>query len=147
LQPVLLALRNRDAGERLFRIPAQSVGKENELETRSTQSVGKGKRVENSFYAERGKGKRVGNSFYAECGKGKRVENSFYAERGNEIREKSGESMYLSDISIRRPVLATVMSLAVLLVGLVAYDRLSIREYPDIDEPVISITRRESGNH
>ncbi len=53
--------------------------------------------------------------------------------------------MYLSDISIRRPVLATVMSLAVLLVGLVAYDRLSVREYPDIDEPVISIATTYQG--
>ncbi|QTA85573.1 efflux RND transporter permease subunit [Desulfonema magnum] len=48
--------------------------------------------------------------------------------------------MYLSDISIRRPVLATVMSLIILLVGLVAYDRLTVREYPDIDEPVVSVT-------
>ncbi|MDM8535580.1 efflux RND transporter permease subunit [Desulfobacterales bacterium HSG17] len=48
--------------------------------------------------------------------------------------------MNLSEISIKRPVLATVMSLIILLVGLVAYDRLSVREYPDIDEPVISVT-------
>lgn len=48
--------------------------------------------------------------------------------------------MYLSDISIRRPVLATVMTLAVLLVGLIAYDRLPVREYPDIDEPVVSVS-------
>ncbi|QTA81065.1 Acriflavin resistance family protein [Desulfonema limicola] len=47
--------------------------------------------------------------------------------------------MNLSEISIKRPVLATVMSLIILLVGLVAYDRLTVREYPDIDEPVISV--------
>ncbi|MBV0932055.1 efflux RND transporter permease subunit [Marinobacterium weihaiense] len=47
--------------------------------------------------------------------------------------------MILSDISIKRPVLATVMSLLVLLVGLIAYDRLSVREYPKIDVPVVSV--------
>ncbi|WP_207477712.1 efflux RND transporter permease subunit [Arenibaculum pallidiluteum] len=48
--------------------------------------------------------------------------------------------MRLSEISIRRPVFATVMSLAILLVGLVAYQRLSVREYPNIDEPVVTVT-------
>jgi multidrug efflux pump len=47
--------------------------------------------------------------------------------------------MTLSDISIRRPVLATVMSLAIVLIGLMAYSRLSVREYPNIDEPVITV--------
>ena len=44
--------------------------------------------------------------------------------------------MFLPELSIRRPVLATVMSLIVILVGLIAYDRLTVREYPKIDEPV-----------
>ncbi len=48
--------------------------------------------------------------------------------------------MKLSDLSIRRPVLATVLSLGVLLLGLIAYDRISVREYPNIDEPAISVT-------
>lgn len=47
--------------------------------------------------------------------------------------------MILSDISIRRPTLAIVINLVLILLGLVALDRLSIREYPDIDVPVISI--------
>src|SRR5262245_42049777 len=47
--------------------------------------------------------------------------------------------MVLSDLSIRRPVLATVMSLTVLLVGLMSYTRLAVREYPNIDEPVVSV--------
>lgn len=47
--------------------------------------------------------------------------------------------MRLPEISIRRPVLATVMNLLVILVGLVAYERLSVREYPDIDVPVVSV--------
>ncbi|MCC2665949.1 MAG: hydrophobic/amphiphilic exporter, partial [Geminicoccaceae bacterium] len=41
--------------------------------------------------------------------------------------------------TIRRPVLATVMSLIVVLVGIIAYDRLTVREYPKIDEPVVTV--------
>ena len=47
--------------------------------------------------------------------------------------------MILSDLSIRRPVLATVMSLLIILVGLIAFDRLPVREYPNIDAPVVSV--------
>ncbi|WP_305042249.1 efflux RND transporter permease subunit [Geoalkalibacter sp.] len=47
--------------------------------------------------------------------------------------------MVLSDISIRRPVLATVMSLVIVLIGLISYQRLSVREYPKIDEPVVNV--------
>ena len=47
--------------------------------------------------------------------------------------------MVLSDLSIRRPVLATVMSLVVVLVGIVSFQRLSIREYPNIDPPVVNV--------
>jgi multidrug efflux pump len=48
--------------------------------------------------------------------------------------------MRLSDISIRRPVLATVMSLTLVLIGVVSYQRLSVREYPNIDEPVVTVS-------
>ncbi len=48
--------------------------------------------------------------------------------------------MILSDIAIRRPVLATVGNLLILLLGLIAWDRLTIREYPNIDDPIVSIT-------
>ncbi len=47
--------------------------------------------------------------------------------------------MMLSDLSIRRPVLATVMSLLLVAFGLVSFDRLPLREFPDIDPPVVSI--------
>jgi len=47
--------------------------------------------------------------------------------------------MVLSDVSIKRPVFATVMSLVLVIFGLFAYQRLAIREYPDIDPPVVSI--------
>ncbi len=48
--------------------------------------------------------------------------------------------MVLSDISIKRPVLATVMSAALVLFGLFSYSQLSVREYPDIDAPIVSVT-------
>lgn len=47
--------------------------------------------------------------------------------------------MILSDVSIKRPVLASVLSMLVLLLGLIAYDRLTVREYPKIDVPIISV--------
>jgi multidrug efflux pump len=45
----------------------------------------------------------------------------------------------LSDISITRPVFATVLSLLLIAFGLVSFDRLPLREYPDIDPPVVSV--------
>jgi multidrug efflux pump len=47
--------------------------------------------------------------------------------------------MFLSELSIKRPVLATVMSLVVALVGIVSFGRLSVREYPSIDVPVVTV--------
>ncbi|MCP5471482.1 MAG: efflux RND transporter permease subunit [Sinobacteraceae bacterium] len=47
--------------------------------------------------------------------------------------------MILSDLSIRRPVFATVVSLLLVILGLMAALRLPIREYPDVNRPVVSI--------
>ncbi len=47
--------------------------------------------------------------------------------------------MILSDVSIKRPVFATVMSLMLVLLGVISYQRLSVREYPNIDTPVVSV--------
>ncbi|PKO87536.1 MAG: multidrug transporter AcrB [Betaproteobacteria bacterium HGW-Betaproteobacteria-12] len=47
--------------------------------------------------------------------------------------------MKISEVCIRRPVFATVLSLIVMLLGVVSYDRLSVREYPKIDEPVVTV--------
>ena len=47
--------------------------------------------------------------------------------------------MTLTDICIRRPVFATVLSLVVVLLGLMAYQRLNVREYPNIDVPVVTV--------
>ncbi|WP_207458315.1 efflux RND transporter permease subunit [Azospirillum sp. SYSU D00513] len=53
--------------------------------------------------------------------------------------------MVLSDTSIRRPVLATVMSIAIMLIGFVSYQRLAVREYPKIDEPVVTVETTYKG--
>ena len=53
--------------------------------------------------------------------------------------------MRISEISIRRPVFATVLSLMIVLIGVVSFDRLSVREYPRIDEPVVTVTTKLVG--
>ncbi len=53
--------------------------------------------------------------------------------------------MILSDLSIRRPVLATVANVIIVLLGLIAWDRLTIREYPNIDDPVVTVTTNYLG--
>ncbi len=47
--------------------------------------------------------------------------------------------MKLSTISIRRPVFASVMSFTILLFGIISFTRLPVREYPDIDPPIVSV--------
>src|SRR5258708_30242856 len=47
--------------------------------------------------------------------------------------------MQLPELCIRRPVFATVMSLMVVLLGVISFDRLTVREYPKIDTPIVSV--------
>jgi multidrug efflux pump len=47
--------------------------------------------------------------------------------------------MKISQLCIQRPVLATVLSLVVILVGIISFTRLAVREYPKIDEPVVTV--------
>ena len=47
--------------------------------------------------------------------------------------------MILSDISVKRPVFASVISLLLIAFGVVSFDRLSLREYPDIDPPIVTV--------
>lgn len=47
--------------------------------------------------------------------------------------------MSLFELFVRRPVLSTVLSLLVMLIGIVCYGRLTVREYPNIDEPIVSV--------
>ena len=58
---------------------------------------------------------------------------------------EAAPNMMLSDLSVRRPVFATVLSLLLLILGVMAALRLSIREYPDVDRPVVSISTAYRG--
>src|SRR5690554_6110500 len=53
--------------------------------------------------------------------------------------------MKISQVCIKRPVFATVLSLMIVLVGLISYERLTVREYPLIDEPVVSVVTAYTG--
>ncbi|MCE2775008.1 MAG: efflux RND transporter permease subunit [Burkholderiaceae bacterium] len=53
--------------------------------------------------------------------------------------------MQLPEISIRRPVFATVLSLLILLIGWVSFTRLNVREYPKIDNPVVTVETKYLG--
>ncbi len=53
--------------------------------------------------------------------------------------------MTLSELSVRRPVFAMVLSLLLVILGLIALSRLPVREYPDIDPPIVSIETNYRG--
>jgi multidrug efflux pump len=53
--------------------------------------------------------------------------------------------MTLPELCIRRPVFATVLSIVIVLVGVVCFQRLSVRQYPAIDPPVVTVETRYPG--
>ncbi|MEO1328553.1 MAG: efflux RND transporter permease subunit [Pseudomonadota bacterium] len=53
--------------------------------------------------------------------------------------------MTLSDLSVKRPVFAAVLSLLLIAFGLVAFDRLPLRQYPDVDPPIVSVSTTYPG--
>ncbi|MEC8373502.1 MAG: efflux RND transporter permease subunit [Pseudomonadota bacterium] len=53
--------------------------------------------------------------------------------------------MLLSDVSVKRPVFATVINLILIIFGIVAVSMLSLREYPDIDPPIVSVSTTYTG--
>jgi multidrug efflux pump len=53
--------------------------------------------------------------------------------------------MWLSDTSIRRPVLATVLNLLLIAFGAVSFTRLQVREYPDIEPPIVTVETEYRG--
>ena len=53
--------------------------------------------------------------------------------------------MVLSDLAVKRPVFATVVNLLLIIFGIVAVSMLSLREYPDIDPPIVSINTQYPG--
>ena len=53
--------------------------------------------------------------------------------------------MKLSDISVRRPVFAAVVAMLIAVIGIVGFFGLSVREYPDVDPPVVSVETQYVG--
>lgn len=53
--------------------------------------------------------------------------------------------MILSDVSIKRPVVCLVAALLIVIVGLIAFNRLPVREFPDTDSPVVSVSTNYPG--
>jgi len=53
--------------------------------------------------------------------------------------------MSLSNISIERPVLATVMSITIILFGVIGFTYLGVREYPSVDPPIITVSTNYTG--
>jgi len=53
--------------------------------------------------------------------------------------------MMLSDLAVKRPVLATVCSILLILFGVICYMRLPLREYPDIDSPIVTVSTTYTG--
>ena len=53
--------------------------------------------------------------------------------------------MLLSDLSVKRPVFASVVNLLLIVFGIVAISLLSLREYPDIDPPIVSVSTSYPG--
>ncbi len=53
--------------------------------------------------------------------------------------------MNISELSIKRPVMATVFTIIIILFGIIGYTYLGVREYPSVDNPIISVTCSYSG--
>ena len=53
--------------------------------------------------------------------------------------------MLISDVSVRRPVFAAVISLILLIIGGMSLSSMSIREFPDIERPIVSISTQYRG--
>lgn len=53
--------------------------------------------------------------------------------------------MNLSSLSINRPVLATVMSIIIVIFGFIGFDSLGVREFPSVDPPIITVTTNYPG--
>src|SRR5690606_25587003 len=48
--------------------------------------------------------------------------------------------MHFAELFVRRPVLASMVSLGLVLMGVIGYTRLPVREFPDADAPIVSVT-------
>ena len=66
-------------------------------------------------------------------------------EAATRAGRQEGRLMGLFEFCIRRPVFSTVLSLILMLLGIVSYGRLTVREYPNVDEPVVSVSTSYPG--
>src|SRR5436309_11955321 len=53
--------------------------------------------------------------------------------------------MSLSSVSIKRPVLATVLSITIVVFGIIGYNFLGVRDFPSVDPPIITVTTSYAG--
>ena len=53
--------------------------------------------------------------------------------------------MQISDLSVKRPVFASVIAMLIAVVGLIGFFSLSVREYPDVDPPIVSVSTSYAG--
>ena len=53
--------------------------------------------------------------------------------------------MILSDVSVKRPVFATVLSLMLVAFGIMSFNQLPLREYPDTSPPIVSVSTTYPG--
>ena len=53
--------------------------------------------------------------------------------------------MSLSSVSIKRPVLAIVMNLFIIIVGVIGFSYLGVRDYPSVDQPIITVSTSYPG--
>ncbi|MCB0501677.1 MAG: efflux RND transporter permease subunit, partial [Bacteroidetes bacterium] len=53
--------------------------------------------------------------------------------------------MTLSDLSIKRPVLSIVFAIIIVLLGVLGYTSLGVREYPSVDPPIVTVQTNYSG--
>ena len=58
---------------------------------------------------------------------------------------EGNKKMLLSDLSIKRPIFASVMMLALVTLGIFSYRRLAIDMYPDVEMPILSIVTKYPG--
>jgi hydrophobe/amphiphile efflux-1 (HAE1) family protein len=61
------------------------------------------------------------------------------------MSKQNNNGMNLSSLSINRPVLATVMSIVILIFGFIGFNYLGVREFPSVDPPIITVTTNYPG--
>ena len=84
-------------------------------------------------------GERVIVGNVGTLGRGMQVRVVDRDDRPRQALGRRRNGMFLSDVSIKRPVFATMMMVALVVLGVVSYKRLAIDEYPDVTYPVVVV--------